>query len=111
MEARNLFVYRGKELKKGGSFTKDGKEIAFNDSYIIKLDESIKKDSGEIVMEERIIKLKNVNKESKELAEKIDTLKMYDKIICVFDIKFVNTKEGKTILDFILIDVAKPTTK
>lgn len=75
------FVFKSIEKKDGGVFTNDnGKEIEYDASYKLKVDEISENGIDEIIFK---IPLK-----SRQLYEDLKALNPYDKIVLEFDIVF-----------------------
>ena len=84
MKCRGNFRYKGIEEKLGGEFTNtNGQLIKYPGSYSLKVDEVT-----EIGVNEIRLKIPLTNK---ELADKLNTKKIYDEIILDCEVQFSNS--------------------
>ena len=107
MVSEGVFIFKGIQYKKGGEFTNEkGELVKYNESLVLKFDESGKDENGNVTCDERFIKIKNLN-EKESLINKLKEFAIYNKIKLVFENKF--SKDGGVVLN--LIDVDKVSTK
>ncbi len=83
-ECKGDFIFKSIEKRDGGTFTNEnGKEIEYDASYRLKVDEIT--ENG---IDERIFK---IPLKSRQLYEDLKALKHYDAIVLEFDIVFSNS--------------------
>lgn len=81
MKSVGEFIYKGIEKRSGGEFTNDkGQNIKYNESYILKVDESTEKG----IFERRL----KIDVNNNYLIDKLKNKKPYESIKLLCDINF-----------------------
>lgn len=101
MYCNGVFIYKGLKKRAGGTFkNSEGKEINYDDCYILKVDEI---NDGEVT--ERNFKFPT---KFKDMAEKIEDLDIYTKIKIAFEV-VINTNSCKLVPVDISTNIEKST--
>jgi len=94
MKTQGNFYFKGIEEREGGKFiNNNGKEITFEPSFLIKVDEL-----DRCITRERTFKFPRTNL---DLAEKFKSINLYENINIIFDISLFNNNVKLTPVDVI----------
>ena len=103
MLAIENFIYKGIKKREAGSFiTKEGKEVQYDEAYILKFDEI--RENEEIFERKTKVDINDVN-----LISKLQTFKLYQPIILSFNVDFL--KDNTAIIKLIDVDTVKQNKK